>query len=160
MVIFILFFCVNLIFQISSNDSVLVWEETKGKKWSRRSWTTLFLYSQCSQCSIQGKLINPGVSALFINSVQEEEILLKFHSVIKDESIFCIFHDVKAEDKKLPTAILLPIFLICYKQQEIIVCPIDLTKGKQANRYINISTFPSRLWLGHVLDFTLHKASY
>lgn len=80
--IFILFFCVNLIFQISSNDSVLVWEETKGKN-DQEEVGLHYFYSQCSQCSIQGRINKPGVSALFINSVQEEEILLKFHSVYK-----------------------------------------------------------------------------
>lgn len=82
MVIFILFFYVNLIFQISSNDSVLVWEETKGKN-DQEEVGLHYFYSQCSQCSIQDRINKPFVSALFINSVQEEEILLKFHSVYK-----------------------------------------------------------------------------
>jgi len=50
-VIFILFFYINFIFQISSNDSVLVWEETKGKN-DQEEIGLHYFYSQCSQCSI------------------------------------------------------------------------------------------------------------
>lgn len=158
-VIFILFFYVNFILQISSNDSVLVLGRDKGKKWWR-SWTTLLLFSAFTVSHSLIELIN-SVSALFINSVQKEEILFKYHSIYKGwKYIFYFFFMMWRQRIKVPTAVLLPIFFLDIKNDKYVVCPIDLTKGKQENRYVNISTFPSKLWLGHVWILPLDKASY
>ena len=101
------------------------------------------------------------VSALFIDSVQKEEILFKYYSVYKGwKYIFYFFFMMWRQRIKVLTAVLLPIFFLDIKNDKYVVCPIDLTKGKQENRYINISTFPSKWWLGQVWILPLDKASY
>lgn len=103
------------------------------------------------------------VSALFINSeFSKKKYYLNFILFIKNENIFSdFFLWCEGRGWRNPQQFFYLPFLLDIKKDKYIICPVDLTKGKQENRYVNISTFPSKPWPSdHIWILPLDKASY